>query len=313
MRTARHKIRSALPAALVLLLAGCGSISQTLSFDYPELHRVEPQGKGFPAALARQYRDIALFEAEQMYDWPDAAYFGDKALKAASGQAVAPDRPDRRALPVETVGTLTAAHARLGAVLKDGAAKRRPADAARAQVNYDCWLEQQEENWQTSHIARCRNGFESAMKTLERDGAVTGERRGAGLHAAALTGSGTDNRATPNVFTLFFNFNSTAINADGWDAIQAAVQASESLGPDRPVRIRVDGHADRAGSKTYNLGVSHRRAEAVRYALIKNGISQGHITSLAFGENRPSQPTPDGMRHPRNRRVEISIAPASGL
>src|SRR3546814_16511874 len=48
-----------------------------------------------------------------------------------------------------------------------GAADEKPLDAAKAQANFDCWMEQQEENFQPQHIAACRDGYMTDMAELE--------------------------------------------------------------------------------------------------------------------------------------------------
>src|SRR3546814_19373692 len=48
-----------------------------------------------------------------------------------------------------------------------GAADEKPLDAAKAQANFDCWMEQLEENFQPQHIAACRDRYMTAMAHLE--------------------------------------------------------------------------------------------------------------------------------------------------
>ena len=62
---------------------------------------------------------------------------------------------------------LSAARERLVAALAGGAADKDPANAARAQVMFDCWMQEQEENFQPAHIAACRDGFTDAMGIVE--------------------------------------------------------------------------------------------------------------------------------------------------
>lgn len=69
----------------------------------------------------------------------------------------------------------------------------------------------------------------------------------------------------------------------------------------------VVGHADRAGSDAYNVGLSRRRANAVAQMMTARGISGATITTDARGESEPRVPTPDGVRNPQNRRVEITV------
>jgi outer membrane protein OmpA-like peptidoglycan-associated protein/opacity protein-like surface antigen len=77
-------------------------------------------------------------------------------------------------------------------------------------------------------------------------------------------------------------------------------------------QVVLAGHADRSGSDAYNVGLSQRRANAVRDYLVSQGIPAGSMTTQAFGEERPRVETADGVREPDNRRVEITFGPGSG-
>ncbi len=72
-------------------------------------------------------------------------------------------------------------------------------------------------------------------------------------------------------------------------------------------RIAVEGHTDADGSAAYNLGLSRRRAEAVKDYLVQNGVDSDNVTGGGYGESRPiaSNDTPQGMA--ANRRIEFTI------
>jgi outer membrane protein OmpA-like peptidoglycan-associated protein len=53
------------------------------------------------------------------------------------------------------------------------------------------------------------------------------------------------------------------------------------------------------------MGLSMRRAQSVLAELVRRGIPEGQIAVFAKGERDPLVPTPDGVREPQNRRVEI--------
>ncbi len=75
--------------------------------------------------------------------------------------------------------------------------------------------------------------------------------------------------------------------------------------PERNVLI--GGHTDNRGSDKYNLGLSQRRADAVRFALIQRSVASNRIQSQGFGESQPvASNSFDGGRQ-QNRRVEITI------
>lgn len=71
--------------------------------------------------------------------------------------------------------------------------------------------------------------------------------------------------------------------------------------------IEIQGHTDSRGTDEYNMGLSERRATAVRNYLQSQGIDPMRMTTRGFGESAPaySNDTPEGMA--QNRRVEFLI------
>src|SRR5688572_3721513 len=75
---------------------------------------------------------------------------------------------------------------------------------------------------------------------------------------------------------------------------------------DRPsAAITLEGHADERGSREYNLGLGERRGNAVSSALQANGGSAGQLTTVSYGEERPTCTVSDDSCWGQNRRVEI--------
>jgi peptidoglycan-associated lipoprotein len=75
---------------------------------------------------------------------------------------------------------------------------------------------------------------------------------------------------------------------------------------DRPsAAITLEGHADERGSREYNLGLGERRGNAVSSALQANGGSAGQLTTVSYGEERPTCSVSDESCWGQNRRVEI--------
>lgn len=105
-------------------------------------------------------------------------------------------------------------------------------------------------------------------------------------------------------YMVFFDWNSAEISADAAAIIQDAAQSALTRGVSR---IELTGHADRSGSPAYNQALSLRRAEAVKAHLLEIGMTTAEIVTLGKGESAPLVPTPDGVREPQNRRVEIVL------
>lgn len=105
-------------------------------------------------------------------------------------------------------------------------------------------------------------------------------------------------------FLVFFGFNKSVLTPQALETIRQAATAATQLGT---ANIRVVGHTDRSGSLNYNKALSMRRAEAVKKALVAEGVMGSAISIRGRGETEPLVQTADGMREPQNRRVQITF------
>ena len=103
-------------------------------------------------------------------------------------------------------------------------------------------------------------------------------------------------------FVVYFEFDKSDLTPEGAKVVQDAAAAYKQTGS---ARIAVTGYTDLAGTQKYNLGLSKRRADTVRGALVRQGVPDGVIAEAWRGKENPAVPTADGVREPRNRRVEI--------
>lgn len=70
-------------------------------------------------------------------------------------------------------------------------------------------------------------------------------------------------------------------------------------------KVRLEGHSDERGSREYNIGLGERRAQAVRRALMLQGVTESQITTVSYGEERPAVQGSDESAYSKNRRVEL--------
>jgi outer membrane protein OmpA-like peptidoglycan-associated protein len=105
-------------------------------------------------------------------------------------------------------------------------------------------------------------------------------------------------------FMVFFDFDKAQITPEAARIIQQAAGAAKST---NAIRIDLTGHTDLAGSDKYNQALSLKRANAVRDELVRQGVSNDQILVFARGKSAPLVATPDGVREPQNRRVEIVL------
>ncbi len=71
--------------------------------------------------------------------------------------------------------------------------------------------------------------------------------------------------------------------------------------------VLIHGHTDSKGTDEYNLRLSQKRADAVRFALIQRNVASGRIHSQGFGESQPVSSNSSASGRQQNRRVEITI------
>jgi hypothetical protein len=109
-------------------------------------------------------------------------------------------------------------------------------------------------------------------------------------------------------YEVFFGFDEATLNAQGR---QVVAQAAEDYQRSGQAQVSVIGHTDTSGSPQYNQELSERRAAAVERELVALGVPATSITTIAQGQEDLLVPTADGVREPRNRRVEIVIPPAA--
>ena len=280
-------------AMLLPLMAACSTV------DIDKVSSMEIKNWPFAKALHQEYVDLAYTEAAEK-DWKDANFFGAKASDVAMSdfEIPGPQALGDREIPEEALADLTSAYAALNAALDSGR-RTKPQAAARAQAMFDCWMQEQEENFQPDDIAACRKGFDIAMKSLTKKPAP----------AAAAAAPEAAPEAMPmqstGPFMVFFAYNSAAIDSAASNLIKTL--AGHSYAQDPEGYIVLSGHTDRSGASAYNDALSEMRTVAVYDALMQLG-AKAHILNTSYGEDRPADVTEDGMQSAKNRRVEITLS-----
>ena len=108
----------------------------------------------------------------------------------------------------------------------------------------------------------------------------------------------------PKAWMVFFDTNSTALSQQSSTTVMEAANVAKST-PN--ARVSVTGYTDTDGSPGYNQQLSIRRADAVKTALMRNGVAPQAITVNGAGEGGLLIETPDQMKNEKNRRVQIVV------
>jgi len=216
-----------------------------------------------------------------------------RVARLKRGEWVGPEMLSYRRLPLHAQPALQAARERLMQALSGDARRRMPVALAEAQVNFDCWMEEQEENRQQHDIDACRLGFEAAMRKLDM------------LPAKARSSGSACDCEVPGPYIVYFDLDQSVLTPSAMTTLQRVRRAYAQL---RPARVIVEGHTDRAADMAYNDSLAQRRVRAVVAKLVALGVPRKIILTQGFGERRPRIRTPDGVREAENRRVEIRFS-----
>jgi len=170
--------RLTLMTALASLTSGC------IMYRLEELRNTTPAGTPFQNELARLYMDFAAGE-EKQYDWASSWHFADKGLMLAYGKDMGPEELKDWNIPAEALPEMETARARLMQVLTADLMRASPSRAADAQFYFDCWVEQQEENWQEEDIAHCRDALFKTLDDINSSGSARHTKKAAVSKPAA--------------------------------------------------------------------------------------------------------------------------------
>lgn len=99
-----------------------------------------------------------------------------------------------------------------------------------------------------------------------------------------------------------FESNSAKLTADSRDTLE---KVSESLRAYPEVRVEVAGHTDWINTDSYNLDLSHRRAQSVVDFIVAEGVDISRISAKGYGEGSPIADNNTSAGRAKNRRVEL--------
>ncbi len=103
---------------------------------------------------------------------------------------------------------------------------------------------------------------------------------------------------------FLFDFDKSAIRSNEMSHV---TDVAAYLKQNPSARVGIDGHTDPRGTDPYNQGLSERRVNAIRDALVNAGVTTSKIHTGAFGESQPKCSEPTEPCWQRDRRVEVLI------
>ncbi len=104
---------------------------------------------------------------------------------------------------------------------------------------------------------------------------------------------------------VLFDFDQSVVKPEYFSEIK---EVTDFMAQYPDVIVELEGHTDSQGTEAYNLGLSERRAAAVREVMISRfGIVGSRISSRGFGESQPIASNDTAAGRADNRRVMTVI------
>jgi len=104
--------------------------------------------------------------------------------------------------------------------------------------------------------------------------------------------------------TIYFDYDQYDLSPSSISEIR---QFASQVKSDSSSRVRVEGHCDERGTREYNLALGERRANAVADILVLNGVTSSRITTVSYGEERPTASGSTESSWAKNRRAIVKL------
>jgi peptidoglycan-associated lipoprotein len=131
-------------------------------------------------------------------------------------------------------------------------------------------------------------GASTSTNPLGGEGGANGSAYGAG---GSLDGR-----------VIYFDFDKSDIKPEYNGIITTNAR---NLAQHPNLKLKLEGNTDDRGTREYNIGLGERRAQAVKRAMMLQGVPESQLVTVSFGAERPAVQGDDEAAWAKNRRVEL--------
>lgn len=268
-----NKLKTSLTAAALCVLAGC----QSLPSRNPTLDAAEQAYTS--TAADPQVQRHAAGELERV-----------RSMLTRAKRYWEDERDEAQTRHLAYLATRQLETLRVHAAQREAEAQMSQASAERDRVRLEA---------RDAELRRAQSGEDAARRTadaLQRD-------------LAALNAQATQRGLIVTLQDVLFATGRAELQSGAQRSLQRLAQV---LQQHLERRVLLEGFADSTGGRQMNLRLSQRRADAVRRALVREGVAPQRIEVRAFGEDFPAADNGTAAGRQQNRRVEVLFSDEQG-
>lgn len=128
-----------------------------------------------------------------------------------------------------------------------------------------------------------------------------------GMLGIALLASGCAKKTTASKSSklqkIHFDYDQALIKSGEEPILKAN---AEWLKANPTAKTTVEGHCDERGTNEYNIALGDRRANAAKRYIVNLGIDKKRLSTVSFGEEKPTAKCHDESCWSQNRRAEFA-------
>jgi len=104
--------------------------------------------------------------------------------------------------------------------------------------------------------------------------------------------------------SIYFEFDSYTVDPKYASTIAAHAAYLKAFEKQK-ASIIIQGNTDDRGTAEYNLALGEKRSEAVKKALVAQGVNESQLEAVSFGKEKPINPAQTEAAYQENRRADI--------
>ena len=162
------------------------------------------------------------------------------------------------------------------------------------------FIPKDDQNPFTNKVSRCKFKFVQ-LNMIDSKKLNTNKKVKNNITSSTGISSGTQEDLIVNIGDrVFFSYDSAELDIDAQELLQ---DQGAWLNQYPNTRVIIEGHADERSPFNYALGIANKRAISVKNYLINQGVDNGRISTVSYGNTRPAVVGSNDGAWAQNRRA----------